>query len=193
MFCPSSSLPPLVLTSTAQDLANIQSSTYVGISGALDHATTRNMASGGGGGASGKVSFGGALIRNRGVAFAEISDGASNTMLVAEQSGWCAATDGSECDCRSDCGHGFPMGFGTDGWDRDFNLTCVVHPIGETSYNALGVEGNCGPNRPIQSAHPTGATALLGDGSVRFLSKETNIQTLYNLANRDDGKTPGNF
>lgn len=42
-------------------------------------------------------------------------------------------------------------------------------------------------NSPIQSAHPSGALAAFCDGSVHFLSDDTDIQTLYNLANRDDG------
>ena len=85
------------------------------------------------------------------------------------------------------------MGPGSDGWERAFNVTCVVHPINERSGTALGVPGNCGPNRPIQSAHPGGAQVLLGDGSVRFLTENLPIQTLYDLANRDDGHVLDEF
>jgi hypothetical protein len=83
------------------------------------------------------------------------------------------------------------MGWGDDGWERIFNLTCVLHRINEKSFSALGVPGNCGPNRAIQSAHPGGALAAMGDGTVRFLDQQLDIQTLYNLANRDDGNTSG--
>lgn len=185
MYCPSSSLPQMVLTSTEHSNANIQSATYTGVSGASGHQTTRDKQDAGA--AAGKVSFGGTLIVGKGVRMADISDGTTNTMMVVEQSGWCIDPDnGAQVDCRSDCGHGFCMGYGNDGSDRHFNLTCVISPVGELSMNALGVEGNCGPNRPIQSAHFGGAMAMLDDGSVRFLSRNIDIQTLYNLANRDD-------
>ena len=94
-------------------------------------------------------------------------------------------------DCRSDCGYGFQMGIARDiniGWERQFNVTCVIHPIGETSYQAYGVAGDCGPNRPIQSAHPGGANVLMADGSGQFFSSSLDLQIVYNLANRDDGK-----
>ena len=112
-------------------------------------------------------------------------------MMVAEQSGWCQDEVGSRIDCRSDCGYGFQMGTARDikiGWERQFNMSCVIHPIGETSYLAYGVAGDCGPNRPIQSAHPGGTNVLMADGSGQFFSSSTEIQVVYNLANRDDGK-----
>jgi hypothetical protein len=127
------------------------------------------------------------LIVQRPVKLAQVSDGLSNTLLVAEQSDFCVDADGALLDCRSDCGHGFPMGWGDDGWERIFNLTCVLHRVNEKSFLALGVPGNCGPNRAIQSAHAGGALVAMGEGSIRFLDQELDIQTLYNLANRDDG------
>ena len=53
---------------------------------------------------------GGALLRNKAIPAAQITDGLSNTMVVAEQSDWCIDTDGIATDCRSDAGHGFCMG-----------------------------------------------------------------------------------
>jgi prepilin-type N-terminal cleavage/methylation domain-containing protein len=190
--CPSSTLPHLVLQDPAHNNANVQSSMYTGISGALDDSSTRDK--GPAGGAYGKISFGGIFIREEAIRVADVRDGTTNTMMVAEQSGWCIdPATGTQVDCRSDCGHGFPMGYGNDGWDRDFNITCVVHPVGETSYNATGVPGNCGPNRAIQSAHSGGAQILMGDASTHFLANTIAIQTLYNLANRNDHKTVGEF
>ena len=191
MFCPSSPLPPFVLTSTDHNEANTMSATYTGVSGALDHSTTRDK--GPTGGAYGKISWGGCLLMDETVTIGDILDGTTNTMMVGEQSGWCIDGEGEKMDCRSDCWHGFPMGPGNDSWERAFNVTCVVHPINERSGTALGIPGNCGPNRPIQSAHPGGAQILLGDGSVRFVSENLPIQTLYDLANKDDGHVLGDF
>jgi hypothetical protein len=123
------------------------------------------------------------------VSTATIKDGTSHTMMVGEQSGWCIDDRGVRVDCRSDCGYGFPMGVsGRDTWERQFNVTCVIHPVGEFSYLAYGVAGDCGPNRPLQSAHPGGTQVLMADATAHFLSSSTDIQIVYNLANRDDGK-----
>ena len=193
MYCPSSTLPPLVLTNAAGNFANVQSATYAGISGAMNHRTAY---AGGGVYAPGVFCSGGVLVEFRGIKIAEITDGTSNTMIVGEQSDWLSPAAGPNdygCDigdCRSDCWHGFTMGPSIDTVNdpRQFNLVCVYHRINEKSALAYGVPGNCGPNTPIQSAHPGGAQALFVDGSVQFLSETLDINTLYNLANRDDGK-----
>lgn len=184
MFCPSSDLPKFVLNNAEHNNGNCMSATYTGVAGAADHSSARNRA---GTASWGKVSTGGALVMLEKVSIRDVSDGTTNTMLVAEQSGWCIDAQGNKTDCRSDCFHGFPMGPGNDGWDRTFNVTCVLHRINEKSMSALGVDGNCGPNRPIHSAHPGGAQVVMADGSARFMQDDTQIQVLYDLANRDDG------
>jgi prepilin-type N-terminal cleavage/methylation domain-containing protein len=189
MKCPSSPLPVWVLNSPDHNNANIMSATYTGNAGATDHSTAR--AKSGTGGATGRVSWGGTLVAERAITLSEIIDGTSNTLIVVEQSDFCFDADGVEQDCRSDCWHGFPMGWGNDGWDRIFNTTCVLHPINEKTFEALGVPGNCGPNRPIQSVHSGGAQVLLTDGSAHFASEGIDIQVLYNLSNRDDGLAVG--
>jgi hypothetical protein len=107
MLCPSSDLPPFVLTSEEHAEANVMSATYTGVAGATDHATAKNKS--GTGGATGRISWGGALITQRSVKLAEITDGTTHTLLVVEQSDYCLDPAGERVDCRSDCGHGFPM------------------------------------------------------------------------------------
>ncbi|MCX7426008.1 MAG: DUF1559 domain-containing protein [Planctomycetia bacterium] len=185
MYCPSSTLPTIAPN-------GVMSPTYAGINGATDHRTAQDRH---GDASLGRVSEGGLLIMYRGVTIREASDGLSNTLLVGEQSGWCIDDYGNKVDCGSDCDHGFligpsgwALGPGGGSWQsRIFTTTCVLHRINERSMLALGVDGNCGPNRPIQSVHPGGALGLLGDGSVRFLEETMELQTLYDLANRDDG------
>ena len=197
--CPSSPLPTIPTDGPASSAdgvqVSVQSSNYTGISGggyAPAYPSTRDTQN-----SSyypgAKISSGGVLIRNDAVAIAQIHDGTSNTMAAGEQSDWCIDSTGAQMDCRSDCGHSFIMGPGNDGFDRDFNLSCVLHGIGEQSYDATGVPGNCAPNRPIQSAHSGGATVLFADGSVHFLNKSINITTLYNLVNRNDRNVLGDF
>ena len=188
MICPSSTLQPW-----HEDVATyggILSPHYTGIAGAayitsglVLHPTTKIKNDGG---VPGMLCEGGVMLRQKSVNLGDITDGTSHTMAVGEQSDWCVDSYGQIQDCRSDCWHGFGMGSPPVD-QRMFNTTCIQHQIGEKSYNAAGVAGNCGPNRPIQSAHPGGAQILMVDGSVHFLTEQINIQVLYDLANRDDG------
>ena len=188
MYCPSSSLDKLVLNYAAHEYGLTASPTYTGISGATNHESATDKSTLGG--ADGRICSGGILNMHVAVRGGEITDGLSNTIAVGEQSDWCRDLNNPRFDCRSDCGHGFCMGPGNDGWQRQFNTTCVVHRLGEKSAGATGVPGNCGPNRSIQSAHPGGALVCFGDGNVRFLREGIDTLTvLYNLANRDDGNT----
>ncbi len=139
---------------------------------------------------------GGVLLSNECLGFRAITDGSSNTMLLGEQSGWCFDDTGKKQNCRSDYHHAFCMGSTpeADSDDRWFNTTTVRYPINHGAWNSTGVgELYYACNRPIQSAHPGGAHILLGDGSVRFLAETTELQTLFNLANRDDGNPLGEF
>jgi prepilin-type N-terminal cleavage/methylation domain-containing protein/prepilin-type processing-associated H-X9-DG protein len=187
MRCPSTNLPTFGLMYVEHQNANVMQSTYVGIAGANDHPTSRDKR--GNGSANGRICFGGPIAPTKEIGPERVTDGLSHTMVVGEQSNWCLGAGGEEIDCRSDCEHGFIMGWGNDGLERIFNLTTVLHRINERSWLALGVAGNCGPNAPIQSVHSGGANVLMGDGSVHFLNESLDIQVLYNLANRDDGNT----
>ena len=197
MYCPSSTLPRTV----ALEVSNLQATTYTGIAGAAD-GNTPNIYSAKSVTASqtpGWESTGGVLIEYRTVSIAEITDGTSNTMVVGEQSDWLSpiidASSTMPCDstgdCPSNCGHGFPMGPSpsSTSWDnRTFNLTCVYHPVNFKTTAGYGVPGNCGPNTPIQSAHPGGVNVAFADGSVQYLSDSLDIAVLRNLATRNDGQ-----
>ena len=52
---------------------------------------------------------------------------------------------------------------------------------------------NCGPNDEPYSLHTGGVHALLGDGSVRFLSDNVDYNTVRRLANPKDGEIVGDF
>jgi prepilin-type N-terminal cleavage/methylation domain-containing protein/prepilin-type processing-associated H-X9-DG protein len=189
LICPGSSLPQYALVGSTPG-AGVQSAHYVGISGAVDHYTANNRD-----GESyehfgkGIVSQGGVLISHKRVKIGDITDGTSNTMLVAEQSEFCRTASGTTVDCRSDFGHSFSMGPGGAGENRNWNLTTVRYAINNLAWENRGVgEVYYGQNRPITSVHAAGANILFCDGSVRNIAVSTSLQTLYNLANRNDGQ-----
>jgi hypothetical protein len=143
---------------------------------------------------------------------AKITDGASNTMMVAEQSDWCLNGAGAQVDCSSDGGFGggneggysesyangvnegdytFLAGFfHNDGNTRVFNTTTVRAALNNKSALAPGVSWNgawqaC--NNPLQSAHSGGVNSVSADGSVHFLLDQIPLDVLYHLADAADG------
>ena len=158
---------------------------YVGIMGAVDSPGTRGEYSWSVFQCGGLHSSGGAFIVGSAIRFTDVLDGLSNTMFVGEQSKVGAAG-----------ALGLMMGPRTNPAARDdriWNLTTVRYKLNEFDQSLPGIGGGEGPNTPLQSAHPGGVGALFGDGSVRFLRESLDLQTLYNLANCNDGKVVGDF
>ena len=52
---------------------------------------------------------------------------------------------------------------------------------------------NCGPNSEPFSLHTGGTHALLGDGTVRFISENISVNTIRQLCGRNDGQTMDSF
>ncbi len=190
MTCPSSPLPLFTLHDPSRE---IRSAHYTGIGGSVAHPTaqpaTFNLLR------DGILSRGGVMLIDQMVPVASIRDGTSHTMLVGEQStgprdGWGRLMP----TYRSDCNHGFSMGPGNDPnyYERIFNTSVVLHPVNHKRGGA-GIGGNCGPNHAIQSEHPGGAHVVMVDGSVHFLGEGLDLETLYALADRNDGNTIGEF
>jgi len=169
-------------------------SCYTGIAGSVQTATTSEEIIIGG--SSGFFSRGGCFIGDRGgeinnetIRLDDIKDGASNTMIYAEQSDWCKNGRGVNVDVRSDANHGFSLGAGFGGGtgNRIYNLTVVRHRLNIKLLDLAGAGGNLGPNRPLQSAHPGGVNVCLADGSSRFLAEDLDIEVLFDLSDREDG------
>ena len=163
---------------------------YAGIAGSIN-SPKLNAAGNPFGDEGGTLSDSGLLVNLiDGVSFGDISDGSSNTLLLGEQSDYMINAEGGNIECRSDGNHGFNMGTRAEGNGRIFNLTVLGHPINHKDYvdvAATGGGGNLGPNRPLLSTHPGGVNVAMGDGSVQFLVDSLDLQTLYNLADRNDG------
>ncbi|MDZ4686121.1 MAG: DUF1559 domain-containing protein [Planctomycetaceae bacterium] len=79
---------------------------------------------------------------------------------------------------------------------RFFNVTTVRYRIRQEPFADTvfpGMSSNMGANNPLGSFHVGGTHCLLGDGAVRFLSENMDLETLKKLATRDDGQVLGDF
>jgi prepilin-type N-terminal cleavage/methylation domain-containing protein len=117
------------------------------------------------------------------VNFALITDGAANTLLIAEK--WLytfwyddrTTGDGSCIDNEGWC----------NGWDNDsvcFSSAARDDPVLPSPDSQKGP--SCGFN--FGSAHEGGFQAVFCDGSVHFLRYEINPKTWVNLCSRNDGQ-----
>ncbi len=194
--CPSSVTNEMGLLGQTIPAGGAQSPTYTAINGAIDHSTVINYDGNLNPHAStGRQSLGGVLLPFSGKRMADVTDGTSSTILMGEQSELCRDAAGIPRDCRSDHGHSIAMGV-TFSDTRWFNSATVRYPINHKSNTSTGIDNSSlfyGANNPILSAHSGGAHVLLCDGTVRFLSQSLNLQTLYNLSNRNDRNPVGEF
>jgi prepilin-type N-terminal cleavage/methylation domain-containing protein/prepilin-type processing-associated H-X9-DG protein len=163
---------------------------------------------------AGPSSGGGTLFRGSAVKLTQISDGTSNTMVVSEHTDYMVVTDGSKRTWSASGLYGWSMGTNTNAVpnaptatsndNRQFNCTTVRYAInrktgwpatfGSSTQNGdctVGVCYDMGNNIPLNSTHAGGVNALMGDGSIRFLSDSTTLDVLGRLAVRDDGQPTG--
>lgn len=190
--CPSSSLDPFADVGCNFDKGQVHD--YVGISGAVPDpvATTANC--------SPETGYGiwcnnGLLAYNEVFGLRDATDGASNTLLVAEQSGKIGTRDfragyhGGWSSLQNSGGKRGPE-FAASDLPYGSGTVTVRYPINRATTGA-GTSTAYHSNTILNSFHTGGIHALLGDGSVRFLSDNMNLATLRNLASRQDGQVLG--
>src|SRR5690606_13566267 len=154
------------------------------------------------------ASGGGMLVPNQSIRIAQATDGTSNTMVLGGMSGSLIRLDGTKSYlAASGTSHGWLMGTRVQGTppnldptnepdDRVFNITTIRYRPNQEPFAFQvfpGMASNVGHNNPLTSEHTGGVQVALGDGSVRFLSEAVNLETIKQLATRDDGQaTPSN-
>ncbi len=209
--CPSSNIPERC--TTGANGAWIQTSDYVGISGVENGTITgwndSRRFQNTGTACCGGVQFGGGiLVPNGTVKLASLPDGTSNTILISEQSDSLRigpATSTLTVGWNATSNHGWAIGQNnvgvppaSPGDGRGFGSTVIKFGINVKQFPAItGTTGNCSPTFgicansssmvPLNSTHGGGVNACFGDGSVRFLSDSTTLDTLGRLSVRDDG------
>ena len=135
----------------------------------------------------------GILASNQQTAFAEIGDGLSNTMLVAEQGarpeGWAF---GQKYTPQPTFMNGAWAHSGNDvvcaGTNRPSTAGTQPSKVSNASQVARACTINCWNQGEIYAFHPQVANVGFGDGSVRALKATISFRTLQLLAARDDGQ-----
>ncbi|MBY0512595.1 MAG: DUF1559 domain-containing protein [Gemmataceae bacterium] len=127
----------------------------------------------------------GALMKEFDTPILAITDGTSNTVMLAEDAGRPNLLQkGKDTGAVTADGHGWAdpdCGFSVDGVQADLVTTggtCVI---------------NCTNDSEFYAFHPGGINVCLADGSVRFVREGIAPATLAALVTRDAGDLPGDF
>jgi len=155
--------------------------------------------------ARGGIALNGIMYPASKVRVSQISDGTSKTFLIGECSwdfgaapGWYAGaaffggpSDGSAYIPfqSSDAGGGYWIYNQAQIFWRLNEATYTPDPTDPSGKTGLGGTVLCKhSDLSFGSKHPASASFCFGDGSARFMSKNTDLTTLQRLANRHDGQ-----
>ena len=201
--CPSSSRPKITAASLSWYGMQID---YVGVMGTYpDPAGRTTVCAGAIGCSSDNPCVQGLLPPFESKGFRDCTDGTSNTILVAEQSG---LVNGANASANYLGGWFGYANVSSSSWNAGSVLSTVpsgcYYPGGVTAVryvpNAFKNSSPAGPggaqysgNTVINSFHTGGVHVVLADGSVRFVSDNINFGTLQNLCARDDGQVLGEY
>jgi prepilin-type N-terminal cleavage/methylation domain-containing protein/prepilin-type processing-associated H-X9-DG protein len=198
--CPSSNLPPTQAQTSPSPLgtSQFQWASYVPLAGSSNHRTTDRTSPTGSAHHSAGGTFPGVQPRK----IADVADGLSNTVMVAEQSAYLQGNTQNRTAMtasgptmgikisRVPNGDGtwptpVPLGTDVDVDTRCFNVTTVRQTPNPPVTANWQLHPNC--NTPLASAHPGGVNVLRGDGSVSFLINQVDLLTLQNAVDVDEG------
>jgi prepilin-type N-terminal cleavage/methylation domain-containing protein len=204
--CPSTAVPDFFNSGGAASRKMVVS--YTGIAGSAvpTLATTNVYNQSCCNGSGSQASDSGIFFAGSRIGFAGMTDGSSNTWMVAEQSrhlldanrkpvtaGFTAGVGNSGGLYGWTMGAAHPANGGQSGWSdgRHFNCTTVkykINQIGFANSSTTGTNNDVGGNFPLSSYHPGGIIVLLGDGSNRFFSDTTDLAVIHAYCTRDGGE-----
>jgi hypothetical protein len=129
------------------------------------------------------------MLVNENINFSGITDGLSNTIFVAEQSGRVAGVNRTSNYYGGWFGSRHPRkvqsGNCLDLWQT--GTTCVRFGINSNIVQTGATEGMYRNNTVINSQHPGGILVAVADGSTTFVTESIELLVLKQLCDRDDG------
>ena len=138
----------------------------------------------------------GVMRANERTCLGDISDGTSNTLMIAEDGGrpelWTSRGRGPD-ENEVDCGNFSVRGGRVRG--AGWADTAIGIPLHGFTNDGLSCPGpcpiNCTNNNEAFSFHPGGAHAIFADGGVRFLSETTSIRAYAAMITRAGSEMTG--
>ncbi len=196
--CPSSALPDIATDTMSGwfDPVGMMIPDYIGVMGAYPDPAGRSNVCYNSSNYGGYWCNTGMFLANEAVRLQECTDGTSNTICVAEQSGKVGVNSSSVGYDRRNRYH-MPWGGVTrDGTVREWigqdldlwgmGLTSVMYKINDPSPGAGGNATYDG-STVINSFHSGGVNVVYTDASVHFISDNTNFANFQALCVRNDG------
>ena len=136
-------------------------------------------------GVLGETDVANGMIRRAGRTFASVTDGTSNTMVLAE----CAGRNRRYVMGREDPSQTWTAGPWANPNSRlqigGCNPASPLDPVGPVALNCIN-------DKEIYAFHPSGANVGMCDGSVRFLKVGVHIDVVLRLLTRDRGEVNSN-
>lgn len=208
LVCPSSTLPgrnpAMTYTGTAPNWSQVHD--YVGISGAYPDPLSRTSACTAVNAVqSGTHCENGTFINFKGRKLAHLTDGSSNTFVIAEQSGQVNGIENSANALGGWDGlrvNTITTSDGENKWNASTQISTITYSSGYTQGTATfrypinsswvsgapsGANSWFDVNTILNSYHPGGIEVLLGDGSVRFVAETADMEMLRRAFTVDDG------
>ncbi|MDB5340510.1 MAG: hypothetical protein JWN70_6129 [Planctomycetaceae bacterium] len=196
-LCPSSNVDPFINTTSPQydNPGKMLASHYVGIAGSTPDPGGRTGTCNGGN--YGIVCGNGVLRPSEVTRIRDLIDGSSNTIMASEQSGVVGANAISANYGGGWVGvsHPVPASQITSAIGDYFfaGLTVVRFAPNSKTTVANSSDQPYMTNTILNSFHVGGVHALMGDGSVRFISDNINMPTLLAVCSMNDGVVSGEF
>jgi prepilin-type N-terminal cleavage/methylation domain-containing protein/prepilin-type processing-associated H-X9-DG protein len=125
----------------------------------------------------------GMMVTNMRLRFADIQDGTSNTIALAEDAGRPQRWQMGKLITAQ-------LADSAASWADRNNLIAPTGAKADGSSRVGPCPMNCTNNNELYSFHTGGVNAVFGDGSVRFLNAGMTLSTLANLITRSGGEVP---